>query len=81
MLYSAEYEGVRKTAYGDSHQATVSAGPADRSGEPKEYRMFGRLAEQVKFLEPGELPCRVEIVKEGRSHVWKKSESSQEVPF
>lgn len=81
MLYSAEYEGIRGTSFGDSHQATVSAGPADRTGEPKDYRVFGRLAEQVKQLDSDDLPSLVEVVKQGRAHVWKRAEQSDEVPF
>jgi hypothetical protein len=81
MLYTAEHEGIRSTAYGDSHQASVLVGPADRSGEPKLYRVFGRLAEQVKQLAPGELPALVTIAKEGRSLTWKPVEPSQEAPF
>lgn len=81
MLYSAEYEGMQKTSFGDSHQATVSAGPADRTGDPKQYRVFGRLAEQVKQLEPDDVPALVRVVKKGRAHVWEKAEQTDDIPF
>lgn len=81
MLYSAEHEGIRSTTYGDSHQATVSVGDADRKGDPKQYRVFGRLAEQVKQLEAGELPALVTIAKEGRAFVWKPVQAGEEIPF
>lgn len=81
MLYSAEYEGVKNTSFGPGHQATVLVGPEDRSGENKEYRVFGRLAEQVKKLDAGELPARVKIIREGRAFSWAKAETSQEIPF
>lgn len=81
ILYSAEYEGVKKTSFGDSHQATVLIGPTDRKGENKEYRVFGRLAEQVKKLESGELPCQAQIIKEGRAHSWSKVQTTEDIPF
>lgn len=81
MLYEAEYEGMKNTSFGESHQATVTAGPADRSGETKDYRVFGRLAEQIKKMESSDLPAIVKIVKYGRAHTWEKVEVSQDVPF
>ena len=80
-LYSAEYEGLKKTSFGDSHQATVLVGALDKSGETKEYRVFGRLAEQCRRLEPNELPARVQIVKEGRSLNWAPYQQDEEIPF
>ena len=84
MLYIAEHEGVRNTAYGDSHMASVLVGPADRTGEPELFRVFGRLAEQTKQVKPGELPALVTIAKEGRSLAWKPVQpggSEQDIPF
>ena len=70
MLYSVEYEGQRNTAYGMSHCATVSVGAADRTDEPREFRVFGRLAEQTRKVEPRELPALVSIKREGRGYGW-----------
>lgn len=81
IFYSAEYEGVKKTSFGNSHQATVLIGPTDRKGENKEYRVFGRLAEQTKKLKPGELPTAAIIVKDGRAHSWSKVQQETEIPF
>jgi hypothetical protein len=83
-LYSADYEGVKGTSFGDSHTASVTVGPADRTSEPEVYRVFGRLAEQTKQLEPGDLPGLVCIKKEGRAHIWSKVEAggqSEDIPF
>ena len=78
MLYSAEYEGVHNTEYGPAHQASVNVGDADRKGDPKDYRVFGRLAEQVKQVEPGELPALVRIAKVGRGYSWEPVTAPEE---
>lgn len=82
-LYSAEYEGIKGTAFGDSHTANVSVGAADRTGDPETFRVFGRLAEQIRQLEAGDLPSLVCIRKEGRSFVWGKvmATGTDDIPF
>lgn len=82
MLYEVEHEGIRSTAYGDSHQASVVVGPADRKGDNKQYKVFGRLAEQTKQVAPGDLPALVTIKKEGRALTWEPVTSSgEDIPF
>jgi hypothetical protein len=80
MLYEVTYEGLRNTSFGSSHQATVKAGPADRTGDPVNFRVFGRLAEQTQEVENGELPALVVITKVGRSYAWAKP-SQDDIPF
>jgi len=70
ILYEAEYEGVRDTAFGASAQASVLAGPADRTGTPERYRVWGTLAEQVKGMDDGDLPALVKVGKQGNRNVW-----------
>jgi hypothetical protein len=70
MMYEADYEGIRNTAFGQTHVASVKCGAADRSDEPETYRVFGRLAEQIKQLEGSDLPALVCIEKQGRAHNW-----------
>jgi hypothetical protein len=81
MLYEVEHEGIRSTAFGDSHQASVMVGAADRKDNPKQYRVFGRLAEQTKQVAHGDLPALVTIKKEGRALTWAPVGTSEDVPF
>jgi hypothetical protein len=86
MLYSAEYEGVRNTSFGPSAQATVTVGAVDRTGDTKDYRVFGSLAEQIKNMESGDLPAIVAVERNGRRHVWTQAGDSatgsdEDIPF
>ena len=81
MLYSAEYEGVKNTTFGASHQANVTVGNADRTGETKEVRVFGRLAEMVKGMENDDLPALVTVGQDKRANVWQPVTATEDVPF
>lgn len=82
MLYSGDYEGTRETQFGPSASATVRVGPADRTGEPVRYKVWGTLAEQVAQIEPGDLPRLVTIGKTGNRKVWQSvTQSGEPIPF
>lgn len=85
MLYEVEYEGIRSTSFGDSAQASVLAGPADRSvGEPARYKVWGNLADQTRNVKGSDLPALVMVQKVGNRHQWAPAErggSTEDVPF
>jgi len=82
MLYEAEYEGMPDTTFGPRAQATVLAGPADRSGTPERYKVWGTLAEQVQGMETGDLPALVKIGKQGNRNIWvAEVAGQQDIPF
>lgn len=81
MLYGVLHEGIRPTAYGDTHMASVEAGPVDRSEGPRTYRVFGRLAEACKQVEPGELPAKVVLARVGRAITWQPAPRDESTPF
>jgi len=85
MMYEASWEGTRDTSFGPSAQASVKVGPADRTGTPKWFRVFGNLAEQVLHMEPGDLPALVTVEQDGRRNQWgrvsAKGANLDDIPF
>lgn len=82
MLYSGTYEGIRDTQFGPQSSASVSAGPADRSGQPLTYKVWGTLAEQVAQIEAGDLPQLVKVAKDGNRNIWTPvTASGEDIPF
>lgn len=81
-LYSGDYEGMRDTRFGSQSSASVSAGPADGSGSPLTYKVWGTLAEQVAGIEPGDLPQLVKVSKLGDRNVWTPvTQAGEDIPF
>lgn len=84
MLYAGDYEGTRDTTFGPQSSASVTAGPAGKSGagERKVYKVWGTLAEQVAQMEAGDLPQLVRITKMGNRNVWTPVTSTgEDIPF
>lgn len=72
-LLSASYEGIQPTEFGDSPQASITVCEVEKNDEPKQFRVWGSLAEQISQMDEGELPAEVEVGKLGRKNIWQFS--------
>ncbi|HEX3561832.1 MAG TPA: hypothetical protein VHU24_03250 [Solirubrobacterales bacterium] len=72
VVTQAWVEGVVKTQYGDRTVAKVMVEPiGGQVGQAVEYAVWGSLCEQVRAVDPAELPLTVTIVKDGKRHLFK----------